>query len=242
MNDSDTNNNGSGTVRGGNDTVSPKLVSMRELSRALGVTLRAIQLAEIAGRISVVKRIQEGKRTRCYFDLQKSIHEFKSTSFKSQPLATRAQQGKGPQPMYNSKKERETPEGHHTHEAAIEAARLLDEGKSPVPVIAGKNDTQQPVKSNYTKLKEAKEALELQSKQLDMEERKGRLVNLDEAKLLFFQLANITVQNLLNVPDRIAPLLAAETDQRACRELVATEIKQALSKLVDGNFQLNKTA
>ena len=40
---------------------------------------------------------------------------------------------------------------------------------------------------------------------------------------------------MLNIPDRVAAMLAAETDAAKCYEILATEIRKALNEFADAN-------
>ena len=40
---------------------------------------------------------------------------------------------------------------------------------------------------------------------------------------------------MLNIPDRLAAMLAAETDEARCYEILENEIREALTALADGN-------
>lgn len=52
-----------------------------------------------------------------------------------------------------------------------------------------------------------------------------------EVQLAAYNLARTTRDAVLNVPDRVAPILAAEMDPRKVAELLTTELQQALEEL-----------
>jgi len=66
---------------------------------------------------------------------------------------------------------------------------------------------------------------------LELEERTGKLIDAEKVKAAAFALARTTRDALLNIPDRIGPILAAERDQIKVAELLAGEIKAALEEL-----------
>jgi len=80
----------------------------------------------------------------------------------------------------------------------------------------------------------AKTQFQARLAKLDYEERIGSLVSKDEMKIAAFNEARLIRDAMLNIPDRIAAMVAAETDIARCREIVATEILNALGKPVDG--------
>lgn len=49
-----------------------------------------------------------------------------------------------------------------------------------------------------------------------------------------FNKARTVRDNLLNIPGRLAPLVAAESDERRCFALIDQEIRQALVELTGG--------
>jgi hypothetical protein len=53
----------------------------------------------------------------------------------------------------------------------------------------------------------------------------GKFVDADEVKVAAFNKGRIVRDALLNIAARVAPLLAAESDERACFELIDHEIR-----------------
>lgn len=66
---------------------------------------------------------------------------------------------------------------------------------------------------------------------LEFEERSKKLVPLNELKLELAKLHLSVRDNLRTVPDRIAPLLAAETDQAKIHSIIMEEIRICLEGL-----------
>jgi hypothetical protein len=62
----------------------------------------------------------------------------------------------------------------------------------------------------------------------------GRYVDADEVKVAAFNKARVVRDNLLNIPGRLASLVAAESDERRCFALIDAEIRQALEELTGG--------
>ena len=62
----------------------------------------------------------------------------------------------------------------------------------------------------------------------------GKYVDADEVKVAAFNRARIVREALLNIPDRLAAVLAAETEAQKVHALIAAEIRQALEELTGG--------
>jgi len=65
-------------------------------------------------------------------------------------------------------------------------------------------------------------------RKLDYEMRTGKLISMDEVRKDVFEVARATRDAVMNIPDRIAAILAAEKDQGKVREILNAEIRQAL--------------
>lgn len=68
-------------------------------------------------------------------------------------------------------------------------------------------------------------------RQLDYLERMGKLVNAKVVEDLAFQKGRELRDALLIIPDRIAAILAKESDPAKCHEIITKEIEAALTKL-----------
>lgn len=66
---------------------------------------------------------------------------------------------------------------------------------------------------------------------LEFEQKSGRLVDKNELKLKLTKLHMAVRDSLRTIPDRVAPVLAAETDQAKIHALLLKEIGQALEGL-----------
>lgn len=62
----------------------------------------------------------------------------------------------------------------------------------------------------------------------------GKYVDADEVKVAAFNKARVVRENLLNIPDRLAAVLAAENDPAKVHALLAAEVRQALMELTGG--------
>ena len=68
---------------------------------------------------------------------------------------------------------------------------------------------------------------------IEFEERSGKLLSRDEVTVTAFTVARTVRDNLLNIPDRVAAMLAAETDPGRVHQILSEEIRKALIELCD---------
>ncbi len=72
--------------------------------------------------------------------------------------------------------------------------------------------------------------------ELEFDERIGKLVFRDVVEAEAFRIGRLVRDAVLNVPSRLAGILAAEMDQRRVHDLLEKELRQALEALaIDGN-------
>lgn len=69
--------------------------------------------------------------------------------------------------------------------------------------------------------------------ELEFLARVGKLVERDKVEAEAFRISRLVRDGMLNIPDRLTGVLAAETDQRKIYELLTKEIRQALEALAD---------
>lgn len=93
-----------------------------------------------------------------------------------------------------------------------------DDGSSSDPILA---ESQRRKEEFRAKLVE-----------LDYAERVSTLVRKDLIEETAFRVGRLVRDGLLNIPSRLAGILAAETDQRKVHDLLEKEIRQALESLV----------
>ena len=62
----------------------------------------------------------------------------------------------------------------------------------------------------------------------------GKYVAVDDVKAAAFNRARVVRDALLNIPERLAAMLAAEGDERRVHQILVTEIRAALEELTDG--------
>jgi hypothetical protein len=115
------------------------------------------------------------------------------------------------------------PEGAHHHAEPRPATR---EPVEPPKLESG---------LEYSKARAVKESYLARLAKIDYEERTEKLVSRDEMRVAAFNRYRTFRDGMLNIPDRLAAVLAAETDPRRTHELLSTEIRKALAEFSDAN-------
>ena len=109
----------------------------------------------------------------------------------------------------------------------VAAAPAVPTGDARVPPVPGSGDL--PTMLLKTRIKSEvgrANLLELKSKV-----EAGKYVDADEVRAAAFNRGRAVRDNLLNIAGRLAAVMAAETDERKCFELIDAEIKTALEVL-----------
>jgi len=87
----------------------------------------------------------------------------------------------------------------------------------------------QPI--SYAEARAQHERFKARLAQLELEEREGKLVEAEAAKREAFRVARLVRDAMLNIPDRVAGELAAETNQFKVHQRLVKEIRRALEDL-----------
>jgi hypothetical protein len=62
----------------------------------------------------------------------------------------------------------------------------------------------------------------------------GKYIAAEDVKIAAFNRARVVRDALLNIPERLAAMLAAEADERRVHQILVTEIRAALEELTNG--------
>jgi hypothetical protein len=89
--------------------------------------------------------------------------------------------------------------------------------------------------SQYTKARAVREHYQARIAKIDYEERVAKLVPKDEVQVAAFNKFRQFRDHMLNIPDRVAAMVAAESDAARCYEIIAIEIRKALNEFADSN-------
>ena len=87
----------------------------------------------------------------------------------------------------------------------------------------------------YARARAVRETYQARLAKIDFEERTEKLVSADEVRVTSFNRFRQFRDGMLNIPDRLAAVLAAEKNPRQVHELLATEIRKALTEFSDAN-------
>jgi pyruvate/2-oxoglutarate dehydrogenase complex dihydrolipoamide acyltransferase (E2) component len=184
-------------------------MSLRAYARHRGVSLRAVQKALQSGRISAR---EDGRLDAPAADANWA----RNTAPRPQPAA-------GPRQPTNLTKVANpapsSPSVHHPHTASRQPneAPKLESGLE------------------YSKARAVRETYMARLAKIDFEERTEKLVSADEVRVASFNRFRQFRDGMLNIPDRLAAVLAAEANARRVHELLANEIRKALQEFSDAN-------
>ena len=108
--------------------------------------------------------------------------------------------------------------------------------KSAKEKTTGGLPAEQPIVNSgpsYAQSRAIKEAYNARLAKLEYEEKSSALVRTDSIKVAWFNTLRVLRDRTLNLPDRLAPLLASESDPKQVRELLDTELRQILNDVAD---------
>ncbi len=92
---------------------------------------------------------------------------------------------------------------------------------------------------NFAQSRAIKEAYHARLAKLSFEEKSGALVRTDNVKVAWFNILRVMRDRVLNMPDRMAPLLSAEDDPKKVREMLDVELRQLLDDAADAIANIN---
>jgi len=107
-------------------------------------------------------------------------------------------------------------------------AHAKNAGTIPPPSAAPSSDDE-PI--TYAEARAQHERFKARLAQLELEEREGKLVEAEVVKQQAFRVARMVRDSLLNLPDRVAGELAAETNQFKVHQRLTLEIRRALEDM-----------
>lgn len=94
---------------------------------------------------------------------------------------------------------------------------------------------------SFAQSRAIREAYNARLAKLSYEEKSGSLVKIDLIKVAWFNTLRVLRDRILNMPDRMAPLLSAENDPKAIRDLLDKELRQVLGDAADAVTYSNTT-
>jgi len=118
-----------------------------------------------------------------------------------------------------------------------ERQRVMHRGTVTPPALppSYQPGTDNSKNATYMQAKTAREVYEAKNAQLEYEERTGKLLRADEVKShLASKIASMR-EAFLQIPSRLVPILAAETDAAKIHTLLESEIVRAMALVNEGN-------
>lgn len=93
---------------------------------------------------------------------------------------------------------------------------------------------------SFAQSRAIKEAYNARLAKLAYEEKSGALVKTDSVKVAWFNTLRVVRDRALNLPDRLAPLLATESNPKIVRDLLEEELRIILNDAADAiaNLQI----
>jgi hypothetical protein len=122
------------------------------------------------------------------------------------------------------------------HMASVnEGQRAMHRGTiTPPPLPQGdtyRSNTTDSKNATYMQAKTAREVYEAKNAQLEYEERTGKLIKVDAVRSAWAAKITGARDALLQIPSRVAPVLAATSDLVEVTALLEAELRQALAEL-----------
>lgn len=119
------------------------------------------------------------------------------------------------------------------------SAALTQATAAPAPAqAAGADDGEQIAITSYHVAKTLRETAEARLAQLKLAEQKGEVIRVDAVRARLANILASTRDSLLQIPARLAPVLAAESDAARVHDLLQAELHQAMARLCGANEHL----
>lgn len=193
-------------------------ISLRAFARKRGVSLKAVQKAIASGRVhaTAVERNAAGRIT--------GIREAEATAqwnANTDPVEA-ARNGKlqaSPQPNTSASEARPP-------EPATTAGSGGECDAAAAPASGGQ--------AQYLEHRTKRELFEARTAELEYLEKVGLLVSASEVREVIFRIFRTFRDKMLNIPDRVSTVAAAEHDPVAVHKLFSDELKRVLDELSDG--------
>ena len=90
--------------------------------------------------------------------------------------------------------------------------------------------------AHYTKARAVYEHFRAKLAQLEYQERRGDLISKDEVQVATFNQFRQFRDGILNIADRVAAMVAAETEPAQCHKILADEFRKALNDYSDSSI------
>lgn len=214
------------------------MIGLNEFAKFKGVTLRAVQKAIEAGRIS--HQVVKGQRKLFTFEQADTEWEA-NTQHSRKRIATRGQKARGI-----------TTASQVMDEAGREPPRIIPKGAAELKKTSNKKivakkvetqieasaPTQQGAGLQYSQVRAMREGYDAKLKKLDFEKKSGLLVDIEKVKMILFAVGKGISENMLNITPRLASNLAACDNEFEITQMLDLEIRRALERVSNGQFEI----
>lgn len=200
-----------------------ELVPIREAARRLNVSDTAVRKAISAGRVRVAGRHPKNGRPLLEWPACEADWHRNTDSGRRTHVGPRGDSRH--RAVYAS----DTP----IAPISVDKAPTLPEGDIPPDALDAEAAAGSPAAPSYAQSRAIREAYQARLAKLEYEERSGKLVAADAVKTQAFKVARSVRDALMNIPDRVASELAAETSPAAVHARLARELRDAIRELAE---------
>jgi hypothetical protein len=203
-------------------------ISLREYSRRRNVTLGAVQKAIASGRVTAVRRDDKGRLVA--IDAELATQQWSTNT--DPDLALRTGTVVPPPPDRIPTRE----DAQRVSEDASGGLVPSDaESALPQAQQAGKEPEASPSggDSEFHRHRTERARLDVEKQRADLAERMGALASVDAMRAAAGESARLVNTKLMELPERLSPLLAVETDPLRIHALLTSEIRGVLNALAD---------
>ncbi|MBI5885296.1 MAG: hypothetical protein HZB85_01780 [Deltaproteobacteria bacterium] len=168
--------------------------------------------------VAVIKAVKTGRISKTpdgFIDPEKADQDWAANTDPSKPLNS----------VSGNPKHRKTQGSPKIPGADVDAASTASAGGVPP----------------YLQSRAIREAYEARLSKLDYEVRTGKLVSADEVKVIAFNTGRMARDKLMNMPDRLAPLLAGISDGHEIHRLLSAEIRLICEELSSDANKSNRS-
>ena len=120
-------------------------------------------------------------------------------------------------------------------------ARASQSGGDQLPLEAGSTPDEPAKVDDYMFNRNRREAAEAERAELSLAEDKGQLIRVDAVKAAVASVFSAARDALLQIPARLGPQLAAESDASKAQTMLHSEIHQALQLLAGASERVGTT-
>ena len=99
--------------------------------------------------------------------------------------------------------------------------------------VAYNVDTEMPETADLDTVKARHEVVKTQKTELEVARMRGQLIDVQDAKRLWGDIANTVMQNLIHVPSKVAPMLRMMDNVEIITEIISAEIRKSLEAVAD---------